>query len=94
MHAHGVPMAVPLSCFHHVLPNWKMLFLMVRSNRAIVSSIGILWSASCPKVVKYFRSVSVPSSVDMFVYMETASVVAIVVDGCSVPILSSRLRRC
>ena len=76
MHAQDVPIALPFVCFHHVLPNLKMLVVMTMSKSLQIRSVGGLVSISWPYVSMYCFMTLTPSSVDMFVYIEVVSAVA------------------
>ena len=85
MQAHGVPIAVPMFCFHQVVPNWKML-LCITSFRS--SNVKVGWrSAYFPKVLSYFSMVGIPSEGSMFVYIDIASDVRIFEPGGKGPCL-------
>ena len=52
MQAHGVPIAVPLICFHHVDPNLKMFVFITMDRRWQTKSVGKCLSSSCAKVLR------------------------------------------
>ena len=93
MHAQDVPIAVPLVCFHHVLPNLKMLVVMTMSRSLQIKSTGGGVSSLWPYASMYCFITLMPSSVDMFVYIEVALVVAILAVGGSLGSVSIMLRR-
>ena len=71
MHAHGVPIAVPLFWRQNVFPNWNILFSMTSLSSFMMKSVGYI-----PIVLKfsrYFSSVSVPSCCVISEYMDIAS---------------------
>ena len=74
MQAHGVPIAVPLVCSHHVSPNLNTLLFIISSRRLHTNDVG---KCSGAYLFRYLLMVDTPSSVQMFVYIEVASVVTI-----------------
>ena len=66
-------MAVPISCFHQVLPNWKILDVITNYRSLSNNFFGKNPFISQAYESKYFLIVSEPSSGSMFAYIETAS---------------------
>ena len=76
-----VPMAVPISCCHHVSPNIKILLVITRVSSSMTKLIGGNSAFSPLYLVRYFLIVGSPSDGSMFVYIEVASEVNTKVDG-------------